>query len=290
MRVNLFRAVAAATLWGSFALGSFALVTAGALHAQDSPQPSDGNGSGQRRGGGGGGMRGMAGARGILGTVSEVTAEHYTVKTDSGETYTVHFSANTRILKQPAGAGRQPGQAGERQQGQGGERQQPLPIKSTDIKVGDAITAGGEIDADAKSVGAIFILQLDPERAKEMRAMQANYGKTWLAGRIIKIEDTKITIDGVVDHAPHLIAVDENTSFHKRRDAITLADIKPGDSLRAEGAMKDGAFLATTVNAMEPRTPGERGVRQDRQGTGQGQGNGNGQSGAPGASQSPNQQ
>ena len=46
---------------------------------------------------------GMAGGRGIMGTVTEVAADHYTVKTENGETYTVHFSANTRIFKQPAG-------------------------------------------------------------------------------------------------------------------------------------------------------------------------------------------
>jgi preprotein translocase subunit YajC len=259
MRVNLFRGTVANIVSGALTIGVIAF--SANLHAQDSLSANgagSGQDSGQRRGGGPrgmGGMDGLAGARGILGTVSEVAADHYTIKTDAGDTYTVHFSVNTRILKQPAGGRRQGGNA---QNGEG-ERQQPQPVKPTDIKVGDAITAGGEVDSAAKSVGAMFIMQLDPERAKEMRAMQANYGKTWLAGRITKIEDTNITIDGIVDHTPHVISVDENTSFRKRRDSITLADIKPGDQLRAEGAMKGGVFLATTVNAMEPRTPNERG-------------------------------
>jgi hypothetical protein len=207
-------------------------------------------------------MRGMGsfpgGGRGVLGTVTEVAADHYTIKTESAEVYTVHFSVNTRIMKQPAGqrpnGPRSDGQGGTRPRGDAadGERQQPQAIKPADIKVGDAITAGGEVDAPAKSIGAVFILQLDPERAKEMRAMQANYGKTWLAGKITGIEGTTITIDGMIDHASHVIAVDENTSFRKRRDAITMADIKPGDQLRAEGAVKDGVFLATTVTAMNP--------------------------------------
>ena len=37
-----------------------------------------------------------------MGTVTQVAADHYTIKIDSGETYTVHFSANTRIVKQTA--------------------------------------------------------------------------------------------------------------------------------------------------------------------------------------------
>jgi hypothetical protein len=202
------------------------------------------------------------GGRGVLGTVTQTAADHYTIKTDTGDTYTVFYSANTRILKQGpgqgggrrfSGAGRgsrdnSEESAGDSGSGQG-SRPQPQPIKPTDIKVGDIITAGGEVDADKKTVGAVFIAQIDPERAKQMREMQANYGKTWLAGRITAIDGTRITIDGLVDHAPHVIAVDENTSFRRRRDSITLADIQPGQQLQAEGAMKDGAFLATTVTA-----------------------------------------
>ncbi len=195
----------------------------------------------------------------MLGTVTEVAADHYTMKTDSGETYTVHFSVNTRIMKQPAGRYRQNGQTGgQGSRGSSGdstsdaERPTPIALKPSDIKVGDIITAGGEVDSANKSIGAIFIAQIDPERAKQMREMQANYGRTWLAGRITAIDGTKIIIEGMIDHAPHAIEVDENTSFRQRRDSITLADIKPGDQLRAEGAVKGGFFLATTVNAMTP--------------------------------------
>jgi hypothetical protein len=44
--------------------------------------------------------------RGVLGTVTEVAADHYTIKTDAGLTYTIHYSANTRIVKQPPGTAR----------------------------------------------------------------------------------------------------------------------------------------------------------------------------------------
>jgi hypothetical protein len=226
---------------------------------------------GQRGGRGGyGGGEFPAGARGMLGEVTAVAADHYTIKNDSGEVYTVHFSVNTRILKQPAGGGRRMnagssansgsrGQASQDSQDNQTPRTPPTPLKPSDIKVNDVITAGGEIDTPNKSIGAIFIMQVDPERAKEMRAMEANYGKTWLAGRITAIDGTKITIDGMVDHAPHSIEVDENTSFKQRRDSITLADIKPGEQLRAEGAVKAGTFLATTINAMAPRDPNRQG-------------------------------
>ena len=246
----------------SFA-ASLAIFGAAAGGAQQ-PAATQGQTQGQGRGQGMRGMGGFpAGARGTLGTVTEVAPDHYTIKTDTGEILTIFYSVNTRIVKQGPGrgAGRDTGQgSGRRSRAQGSDseagdvaRAQPQPLKPTDIKVGDIITAGGEEDTAKKSIGAIFIAQIDPERAKQMREMQANYGKTWLAGRITGIEGTTITIDGMVDHAKHTIDVDENTSFRKRRDSITLADIQPGEQLRAEGAVKGGVFLATVVTAMEPR-------------------------------------
>jgi len=83
-----------------------------------------------------------------------------------------------------------------------------------------------------------------------MREMQANYGKTWIMGKVTAIDGVKVTLMGTVDNAPHSFVADENTTFRKRRDPITLADIQVGDTVRAEGAIKEGAFLATTVNAM----------------------------------------
>ncbi len=266
MRVKIFLVLVA----GSALAGCG--MTASAQQTGSGQAGGQGAGQGQR-GRGFGGFPG--GGRGIVGSVTEVAADHYTVKTDSGDVYTVHFSPNTRIMKQPAGqgggrrgarsgsgsgAGSGAGSGGGDSDSGGGERAQPQTIKATEIKVGDFVTAGGEMDATAKSIGAVFIMQIDPERAKQMREMQANYGKTWLAGRITAIKDTTITIDGMVDHAPHSILVDENTAFRERRDSITLADIQPGEQLRAEGAVKGGVFVATTVTAMKPREGGQPGV------------------------------
>jgi hypothetical protein len=203
-----------------------------------------GHGQGQGQRGGRGGGFGMGAGRGLLGTVTEVAAGHYTIKTDSGETYTVYFSVNTRILKQSA----QRRGPGEGEGGEGGNP--PQTIKPTDIKVGDAITAIGEVDAAAKSVGAVVVLQIDPERARQMREMQANYGKTWLMGKVTAVDGVKVTLQGINDNAAHTFVADENTAFRKRREPITLADIQVGDTIRVEGTVKDGTFLATAVNVM----------------------------------------
>jgi hypothetical protein len=213
--------------------------------SQDPSQATQGRGSGQRgnRGAWGGGAMG----RGVLGTVTEVAPDHFTIKTDAGELYTIHYSVNTRIMK--GGGGQRRGQGSNDNEPPANP---PTAIKASDIKVGDAIGASGEIDANAKSVGAVAIFQIDPERAKQMREMQANYGKTWVMGRVTAINDVKVTLQGGPDNATHTFVADENTTFRKRRDPVTLADIQVGDMIRAEGSVKNGAFLATAVSVIGP--------------------------------------
>ena len=193
---------------------------------------------------------------GITGTVTEVAADHYIIKTDAGDTYTIHFSVNTRILKQTM----QSRGAGER-----GNREQtvPLTLKPSDIKVGDAVGVVGEVDAAAKSVGAVVIAQLDPERAKQMREIRANYGNTWLMGKVTAINETQVTLLGSVDNAAHAFVADEDTTFRKRREPITLADVHVGDMVRVEGAVKEGIFVAASVAVMGMQQGGTPTVPRD---------------------------
>lgn len=249
---------------------SLALALSAGVLAQDAPTAPMGQQPGGRAFGRGGGM-GFAG-RGVMGTVTEVASDHYTVKNDSGEIWTVHYSANTRIMKQsprPANAPtREQAEAGGQPesgsqggvQGEGGARiyrgNPPTPIKATDIRVGDAIASMGEVDQNARSVGAVMVMQLDPETAKRMEEMRANYGKTWLAGRVTAIKDTNVTLEGTVDHQPHTFVADENTDFRQRRQPITLGDIQAGEMVRVEGTLKNGQFVASTVNVMPPQANG----------------------------------
>jgi uncharacterized protein DUF5666 len=264
------------------------MLISGSAYAQDpaTAQPSqqnDQSGMRQRGGGGrgfGGGMgMGIAGGRGLMGTVTAVAPDHFVVKSEDGQTYTVQFSVNTRMMKQPAGSrgmgafnggmvrgdGQQRGQGSGQGTGQNGGRGfggggvPPEPIKATDIKVGDAIGAMGQMDQSTKSLGAVAIVLLDPETARRMEEMRANYGKTWLQGRVTSIDGVKVNLSSALDNTAQSFVADENTTFRKFRDPITLSDISPGDMLRAEGAIKDGIFTATTVDVMG-RPPG--GARQ----------------------------
>jgi hypothetical protein len=53
-----------------------------------------------------------------------------------------------------------------------------------------------------------------------------------------------------VDNAAHAFVADEDTTFRKRREPITLADVHAGDTVRVEGAVKDGIFIAASVAVM----------------------------------------
>jgi len=69
-------------------------------------------------------------------------------------------------------------------------------------------------------------------------------------GKVTAINEAKVTLMGSVDNASHAFQADENTTFRKRREPITLADVQVGDAVRVEGAVKDGVFVATSVSVM----------------------------------------
>ncbi len=162
---------------------------------------------------------------GIRGTITAATANSFTIRTDEGDTYQVLFSPNTRLMK---------------------DRQ---PIDAPDVHVGDMLMAGGIVDPKAKTVGAVFIVDVD---AKQVRDARAAFGKTWVMGKVTAIHELRITIERAGDKQTQIVAVDENTSFRKRKEDVTLADVKVGDSISAQGGLHGDAFLATTLRIMSP--------------------------------------
>jgi len=176
-------------------------------------------------------MLGMGGAfseHSVRGTVTAVSGDNITVKTETGDVYKVETGPNTRFRKQ---------------------REQ---IKISDIHVGDMVGAAGDKDEKAKTLGAMMVMIIDKEQYEKARA---DFGKTWTAGAIQSIDETKITIKRP-DNVIQTIVVDENTSFRKRRDSITLADIKVGDNVSAQGSLQNGNFLATVLAVGGPGGPG----------------------------------
>jgi Domain of unknown function (DUF5666) len=180
---------------------------------------------GQEQGQGGG--QGMAAAfaeHGVQGTVTAISGDDITVKTENGATYKIETGVNTRFRKQ----GNQ--------------------SKLADIHVGDMVGAFGDKDDKAKTLGAVAVMVFDKEQYEKARA---DFGKTWTAGAVQSIDETRITIKRP-DNVVQTIVVDENTSFRKHRDSVTLADIKVGDNVSARGALQGANFLATVLSVGGP--------------------------------------
>jgi hypothetical protein len=199
----------------------------------------------------------------IRGTVTATAVDHLTIKTDAGDVYEVALTPNTRMTK---------------------DRQ---PVKPTDVKVGDGVGAMGELDAPKKTVHALFVAVVDAEQVKKLRE---DLGKTYITGKVTAIDDVKLTVQRP-DNVSQVIEVDETTSFRKggRRGAgalvmeggapvaigpgggapagqnagesITLADMKVGDVVAGQGAIKHGVFVPTTLTVLPPGGMGPRGRR-----------------------------
>lgn len=199
---------------------------------------------GQGRRGGGGGMF-MMGGNSAHGTVTAISGTDITIKDEQGQVYKVETGPNTHIRK---------------------DREE---VKLSDIHPGDMVMAVGKLDEQAKTVGAMFVMVLDPQQAARMEQMRADFGKTWTAGKVTAKQGLTLTVERP-DKASQTITVDENTEFRKRgpdgEEDIAFPDVQVGDQIMARGSLQNGSFLATSIGVMPPR--GDRPFRTGRPGPG----------------------
>ena len=187
--------------------------------AQDNPpKPGDdqAQGSPHRRGGEGR-------FQGVAGTITAIDKNQISLKTLEGNAVTVKVSADTRY------------------------RKDMQPASLTDFKVGDTVMVGGDPAGD-NAWNARFVALRSSARLEMREAM----GKRIIAGEIKGIDGTRLTILRV-DGETQTIEVDENTSFRKQNESITLADFKPGDHVFGRGELKNGTFVAAVLNAGDPQ-------------------------------------
>lgn len=178
--------------------------------------------------------------------VAVLVAKVKTVNQDSlvvsqvtgGPTVTVKVDDNTRIFK---------------------ERQ---PAKLSDIKPNDMIICRGAMVKDSFQAASVNVPNAEMARALEnpelVQRMQQgggrlmfgpglpgnpeDMGKKFILGEVKAINETRLTI-ARPDGQSQDIEVDENTSFKKGPESITLPDIKTGDFVRGSGELKNGVFV-----------------------------------------------
>jgi hypothetical protein len=173
----------------------------------------------------------IAGLQAIRGVVSRVSGSSVFLKTQNGTLYQVETGPNTHFVRK--------GEAAT------GNTAHP----------GDTVLAGGELDAKKHTLGAVFVAVVNPEELAELDQRRGQWGKTWLAGTVTAKNGTSLVVkrpDGVID----TVTVDEDTSFRKKHQSITLPDVQVGDGMTATGVQGKAGFAAkvlTVVDAAEIR-------------------------------------
>ena len=158
----------------------------------------------------------MREGQGVAGTIEEIKTDGFTVKTMQGKTVTVKVTSETRFRK---------------------DRQD---AKFADFKPGDMVMVGGEPAGERRVDGAVRGVAPGAAAARgDMQALREGMGKQFIAGEVKAIDGTKLTI-ARPDGQTQTIEVDENTSFRKGRESITLPDIKVGDQVFGRGAVECG--------------------------------------------------
>jgi outer membrane lipoprotein SlyB len=168
---------------------------------------------------------GIAGT-GIAGTITAIDAHMITIKTRDGQTAQAALDDKTQYRK-----GRDAAAFG-------------------DLKVGDMVFVRGEKTGDNAWQAAVVATrgQGDSPGSNFAEGM----GKRFIAGEVKSIDGTELTIQRL-DGVTQKISVDEETSFRKNGESITLADVKAGDHVFGRGELKNGIFVPALLNVGQPK-------------------------------------
>lgn len=165
----------------------------------------------------------------VIGKVTAIAKDSLTIAPMmGGDPVTVKVSETTRVTK---------------------ERQ---PFKFEDIKIDEVVFARGELKNNTMQAAIVGVV--NPEMVQRIQQgggpgggqnmggfKREDLGKKFIAGEVKAINETKLTI-ARPDGQTQDIEVDENTSFKKGGESVTLPDIKVGDYVRGRGEIKDNVF------------------------------------------------
>ena len=199
-----------------------AMMTVGFLHASAQPQE----------------RMNMPPGDNVVGKVTAVSKDSLTIAPlMGGDAVTVKVSDTSRVVK---------------------DRQ---PFKFEQIKVDDVIFARGELKNNSMQAAVVSVV--NPEMIQRVQQggpgggigagfNREDLGKKFIAGEVKAINETKLTI-ARPDGQTQDIEVDENTSFKKGGESITLPDIKVGDFVRGRGELKENTFVPKELIVGRPQ-------------------------------------
>jgi Domain of unknown function (DUF5666) len=143
------------------------------------------------------------------------------------------------------------------------------PVKLDDIKAGDVVFVRGELQSGAIQARAVNVV--NPQMVERMQQggfgdgfgmgmgrgagagfTREDWGKKFIAGEVKAINETRLTI-ARPDGQNAEIEVDEDTSFKRGSESITLPDIKVGDFVRGTGELKNNVFVPKELMVGRPQ-------------------------------------
>lgn len=142
-------------------------------------------------------------------------------------------------------------------------RKDRQPAKRADFKVGDLVAVRGEENSD-HTFTADAIAGRDPNArmgrggeggrgpggAGFGRAPDGVLGKDYVIGEVKSIDPPKLSVLRT-DNVSQTLELNEDTSLHKGRDSVTMADIQVGDHVIARGALENNVFIPKNVMVIE---------------------------------------
>ena len=126
--------------------------------------------------------------------------------------------------------------------------------KLADFKVGDFVMVRGDENPDhsvtARLVGA---RSGGPGGGPGAGGhfLAGTLGKDYVAGEVKSVDAPRITVLRT-DNVTQTLELNEETSLHKGRESITMADIQVGDHVMARGAVQNEVFVPKGVMVMNP--------------------------------------
>ncbi len=178
-----------------------------------------------------------------VGTVKAISGSTVTLTPDSGSETSVLVQDSTRLLRIP------PGET---------TLKNATPVHLQDLQPGDRILVGGKLADDSKSIDALTIVVMKrSDVAAKQEADREDWQKHGIAGLVRGVDPAQgtITISRPSPGRNKAVTIQTDKSTVIRRYAPdsmkfedaemgTLAEIKPGDQLRARGSQSaDGSEL-----------------------------------------------
>ena len=179
-----------------------------------------------------------------VGTVSSISGQTITLKTDAGAEVVVTLTDSTKLLQL------KPGQK---------DLKEATPLSLSDLKTGDRILVRGAASADGKQLRAASVIAMKQSDIADKQARdRSEWQRNGVGGLVKSIDPASGAISIATNGAgtPKEISIHTSKSTVLRRYApdsvkfddakpAPLSEIKPGDQLRARGQKTaDGKELA----------------------------------------------